>query len=93
MKPNRSSTNTGPSIDQGNRETDAAYVARLRREIRRCHRRLEIDRLYKLNGKGKLVPEKVPYERRLSIPDGISCRDETIRMQDRRLDRFKGDRA
>ncbi len=45
-------------------------------EIQRCHERLEIDRIFKLGGER----EDVPLEERLSMPDGIECRDATISL-------------
>ncbi len=53
-------------------------------EVTRCHARLEIDCIYQTVGKefGKVA---VPYAERGSIPDGIECRDETIRLQDEQI--------
>lgn len=48
-------------------------------EIERCHRRLEIDRMWKLGPDGG-VPVTIPYAERASFPDGITCRDETISL-------------
>lgn len=47
-------------------------------EVQRCHKRLEIDRYWKLTGECV----RIPYGQRNHYPDGISCRDETIRLQD-----------
>jgi hypothetical protein len=60
-----------------------------RTEISRCHKRLEIDHYYRLKGR-RMVRVEIPYEDRLKYPDGISCRDETIKILERALDRKKG---
>ena len=53
-------------------------------EIDRCHARLEIDRVWHATTGGD-VPKRVSYAERNTIPDGIECRDETIKMQDERI--------
>lgn len=57
--------------------TLAAEVRRLRAEVDRCHARLEIDVVYVGLG---MKPRIVPMDERKSIPDGIDCRDGTIRL-------------
>ena len=50
-------------------------------EIERLHARLEISSV--MRGDGKRV--FIPFSDRNSIPDGIACRDETIRMLEARI--------
>ena len=59
-------------------------VLALLAEIDRCHARLEIDRVWHATTGGD-VPKRVSYAERNTIPDGIECRDETIKMQDERI--------
>ncbi len=55
-------------------------------EIERCHARLEIDRLWHCRAiggsdeAGNLSREEIPMSERGDFPDGITCRDETIKM-------------
>lgn len=57
------------------------HVTAVLREIDKLYKRLEMTTAY-MRKDGKTVRISVePY----SIPDGISCRDETIKMQDRRI--------
>ena len=41
--------------------------------------RLEIDRVWRKNKNGVMEYEIIPQEKRHTIPDGITCRDETIK--------------
>lgn len=50
-------------------------------EIDRCHARLEIDHVWHATSGGD-IPVRVPYSDRAGMPDGIECRDETIKIQD-----------
>lgn len=59
-----------------------------KREIARCHARLEIDHAYRMKGK-KLVRFTIPYADRMRFPDGISCRDDSIRLLDLRVEELK----
>lgn len=48
-------------------------------EIERCHARLEIDHVFVMHpDTNELVRQEVPYEDRMDMSDGISCRDATI---------------
>lgn len=58
------------------------------REIKRCHRRLEIDHCFRIKN-GKMVRAAVPFNERAKFQDGISCRDETIKLMDRRIKRLQ----
>lgn len=51
------------------------------RERDRYYERLEIDRVYRFDA-GESVAVPVPLDERHGVPDGIECRDETIRLQD-----------
>lgn len=64
-------------------ERDAAVA-----EVGRLRERLELTHVFVDDGEGGL--KKVPAER--DIPDGISCRDETIKLQDEKLDRLAAER-
>ena len=55
-------------------------------EIARLRERLEVTHAYDLSGKRIEVPAG-------SIPDGIACRDETIKMQDAEIARLREDAA
>ena len=65
-----------------------AKIRALQKEVRRCHARLEIDHYYVMLGK-KTYRKPIPYKDRLLFPDGISCRDETIKMLDRQIDEYR----
>jgi hypothetical protein len=54
-------------------------------EIARCHKRLEIDVYGKFDDQGELVAVPIPMEERTRFPDGISCRDETIKILEEQL--------
>lgn len=62
-------------------ERERAVVA----ERDRCHARLEIDHVYDANGERR----EIPLAERGNQPDGIYCRDETIRLQDEEIDRLR----
>lgn len=57
-------------------------------EVARCHARLEIDHWFKLID-GEMVREETPQDERHSIPDAVTCRDETIKIQDEEIERMK----
>ncbi len=58
-----------------------AIITALRAEIDRCHERLEIKRMHRMNlATGETTPVDIPLQERASLPDGIDCRDETIRL-------------
>lgn len=54
----------------------ADEIERLRSYVARLERRLEIDRFHDENGN----KVSVPPEERQTFPDGIECRDATIRL-------------
>lgn len=72
---------TAERLAAGNSPNASDLYRRARLEIERCHARLEIDRAYTLNG-DNLEGLRIPWADRLSMPDGIACRDETIRLLD-----------
>lgn len=59
--------------------------AEMRKEIARCHERLEIDHIYEGDGCGGLKRVEVPMAERASLPDGIECRDATIEGQEKTI--------
>lgn len=64
---------------------------RLKVEVARCHARLEIDHVFVSKGGGPLERQDVPVDQRLGIPDGIECRDETIKLGDARAERAEAE--
>lgn len=67
----------------------ANEIERLRERVAKLEDRLEITHVW--NGKGARVA--VPPEKRDTIPDGIDCRDETIRLLENRIQRLTSDGA
>lgn len=66
-----------PYADRGAMQNEAAdEIERLRAYVARLERRLEIDRFHDENGN----EVSVPPEERQTFPDGIECRDATIRL-------------
>lgn len=63
----------------------------LRERVWELEARLEIDHRFVLK-RGKMVRETIPAAERDSFPDGITCRDETIKLQDEELARLRADR-
>ncbi len=57
-------------------------------EIARCHARLEIDHAWRRSG-GALKRFGVPMAERADFPDGIACRNETIKALEARIDKLK----
>jgi hypothetical protein len=72
-------------IDKPQTEQDIE-IARLREEVARLHERLEENHYYEFDADGKVV--RVECEPG-SHPDGITCRDETIKLQDEINDRLR----
>jgi len=60
--------------------------AELRKERDRCHARLEIDHCFKLGDDDNLIRHEIPLNERSSFPDGITARDETIKLVERRAE-------
>lgn len=61
-------------------------IAELEAEQDRCHKRLEIDVAWRLPKEGdELEPFTIPMAERATFPDGISARDETIRILEEQL--------
>ncbi len=60
-------------------------IERLQAEVNRCHARLEVDRVW-IGDDTKA--KAVPFADRLDIPDGIACRNVTIRILDVEIDRL-----
>lgn len=58
----------------------------LRKERDRCHARLEIDHCFKLGDDDNLIRHEIPLNERSSFPDGITARDETIKLVERRAE-------
>ena len=65
-------------------QADGAFhlCRQLEREVARCHARLEIDHIYQVEVDG-MVRREIPYEERTKYPDGIDCRNETIKLLQR----------
>lgn len=68
-------TATGEFIATANPSTILALLD----EIDRCHARLEIDHVWHATSGGD-IPVRVTYSDRVGMPDGIECRDETIKI-------------
>lgn len=73
-----------------------AELAEARAEIDRCHARLEIDHIFRMPKGGAetaddLIREEVPMSERASMIDGISCRDETIKLLDKNNNSLKAE--
>jgi hypothetical protein len=64
----------------------------LESEIAKYRARLEVDRHFAAVGNGPLKRVDVPYvsaDEDIGDYDGISCRDETIKLQDENLKRLR----
>lgn len=59
----------------------------LQSQVAKYERRLEIDHAWTLKD-GEKVEYIIPPEERDTFPDGIECRNETIKLQDERIDMF-----
>lgn len=80
-------------VEQAERDNDFADVLRdkafllarqvlaLSDEVERCHARLEITHCWKMEA-GDKVRVEIPPAERATFPDGIECRNETIRLRD-----------
>ena len=53
--------------------------------VRELEHRLEIDTAYGMDGKEIVIPT----DKRDEMPDGIECRDETIKLQDEAIEKLK----
>lgn len=62
----------------------------LRAEVERCHARLEIDHAFTVGPDDQPVRYEIPMAERASMPDGIECRDATIKLQDEQIARLRG---
>lgn len=62
-----------------------AEIDRLRAEVARLHERLEDNHWFE-HVDGEMVRVDVEPG---SVPDGIECRDETIKLQDENIDRLR----
>jgi hypothetical protein len=70
----------------------ATTIQALRMRVATYERRLEIDRCWAFEN-GEKVEKVVPPEERDSFPDGIECRNETIKLLDRNVDALRADVA
>ena len=61
-------------------------------EIERCHKRLEIDRVYVGTEDDTFAEQLVPMHERPSMPDGIECRDSTISLLEADIERLTRER-
>ena len=70
-----------------------AEVERLDAEVERCHERLEMTHRYRcVNPEtGETARVDIPRAERSFAYDGIDCRDETIRLQDRAVDELRAE--
>jgi hypothetical protein len=80
---------TGPGIKYLRADIATAREAELRAEVERCHARLEIDHAFTAGPDDQLVQHEIPMAERASMPDGIECRDDTIRLQDEQITRLR----
>jgi hypothetical protein len=62
----------------------ADRIEALEREVKRCHARLEIDHAWTIKD-GKKVRCDIPEHERAAFPDGIECRNETIKLLDQNI--------
>lgn len=61
-----------------------AHVQAMAKEIERCHERLEITHAYRLNQETDTLEKfDIPMSERHDMVDGISARDETIKLLDK----------
>jgi hypothetical protein len=67
----------------------SGQLAEARAQVAKLESRLEIDHAYDQHGNRV----EVPVEKRDQMPDGISCRDETIKLLEKDLERVRGDAA
>lgn len=58
-------------------------------EIERCHKRLEIDRVYVGTEDDTFAEQVVPMHERPTMPDGIECRDSTISLLEADIERLQ----
>jgi len=73
---------------------DLARLADLEAKLRKAEERLEIDHEYVPNNyTGELERVEVPAQERSKYPDGITCRDATIKLQDERIEQLKREKA
>lgn len=71
-----------------------AEIEALQRKVAWYQERLEIDRVWQWNPDMECAVEvEVPPEKRDSMPDGIDCRDETIKGIDADRDRLAAENA
>lgn len=73
-------------------EAAEAALSAATAKVARYEARLEIDHCFKLVGED-LVREEIPAEERERFPDGILARDETIKLQDRRIEAAEAEAA
>lgn len=66
----------------------------LQAKVRELEERLEIDHEYECNtATGQTERVEIPPEERARFPDGIACRDATIKLQDERIAQLKREKA
>ena len=64
-----------------------------RERIAKLEARLEIDHAFRMGDGDEMVRYEIPPEERDNFPDGIACRDETIRLRDELVDELAEDLA
>ena len=81
------------SLDQ--RDAALAEVERLDAEVERCHERLEMTFHWRVTdiATGAVERVDIPRAERSFADDGITCRDETIKGQDRVIDELRAEVA
>ncbi len=66
-----------------------AVVAELEAKLARYEVRLEIDHVFVSDGNGGLKRKEIPGVNRATVMDGITCRDETIKLLDQVNDELR----
>lgn len=64
-------------------------LAKLTKRVAELEKRLEISTAHRGDGVSMIVPEDM----RDAIPDGIECRDETIRLLEQKVSRLQEENA
>ncbi|MDP5216739.1 hypothetical protein Q5Y75_05870 [Ruegeria sp. 2205SS24-7] len=79
----------------------AQAIEDLRAEVQRCHERLEITHVWRVEFDAEpddgedysLIKTEIPYDERATTTDGIECRDCTIQLLEEDIANLRADRA